>query len=181
MLFRSINSDWNNYGIYAGTIQRITDLRSSHYFDVDTHGRSFVAPGINDKYVVPVDFAEGDYAVPIYRVDSKDAENIRLGMSISASDVELGDEIIWVMDKAQNKVAFMVDLGARPSIKYTAPSWLTSVYNSIITEQNASVETFTTVTFPLALTSTETLEFTCGGKTTKYVAAYTHGRPRERW
>ena len=168
-----INSDWNNYGIYAGTIQRITDLRSSHYFDVDTHGRSFVAPGINDKYVVPVDFAEGDYAVPIYRVDSKDAENIRLGMSISASDVELGDEIIWVMDKAQNKVAFMVDLGARPSIKYTAPSWLTSVYNSIITEQNASVETFTTVTFPLALTSTETLEFTCGGKTTKYVAADT--------
>ena len=168
-----INSDWNNYGIYAGTIQRITDLRSSHYFDVDTHGRSFVAPGINDKYVVPVDFAEGDYAVPIYRVDSKDAENIRLGMSISASDVELGDEIIWVMDKAQNKVAFMVDLGARPSIKYTAPSWLTSVYNSIITEQNASVETFTTVTFPLALTGTETLEFTCGGKTTKYVAADT--------
>ena len=168
-----INSDWNNYGIFAGTIQRITDLRSSHYFDVDTHGRSFVAPGINDKYVVPVDFAEGDYAVPIYRVDSKNAENIRLGMSISASDVELGDEIIWVMNKAQNKVAFMIDLGARPSIKYTAPSWLTGVYGDIITEQVGAQETFTTVTFPLALTGTETLEFTCGGKTTKYVAADT--------
>ena len=168
-----INSDWNNYGIFAGTIQRIEELRGSHYFDVDTHGRSYMPGGINDKYVVPVDFAEGDYDVPIYRVDSKNAENIRLGMSISASDVELGDEIIWVMNKAQNKVAFMIDLGARPSIKYTAPSWLTGVYGDIITEQVGAQETFTTVTFPLALTGTETLEFTCGGKTTKYVAADT--------
>ena len=38
--------NWNNYGIYAGTIQRIWGLTTSEYIDVDFQGRTYTGTPI---------------------------------------------------------------------------------------------------------------------------------------
>ena len=162
-----IDEDWNEYGIYAGTLIRHADLTSSRYFDVDTLGRYDEVR--DDKYVVAVDYNEGDYQVPIYRV-SEDADNLRVGVSLKNTDIKNNDELIWVYNRAQNKVAFIIDLGARTKdvdgFKYEAPEWLSDVYDAILDEQQGAVVTKTIMPIELNLADGEKMTLTYNG--TKY-------------
>ena len=187
-----ITSNYGDYGIYAGTIQRMNSISGSRYIDVDTQGRAYVdgTNGINDENVIPVqiDYAN-DYKVPVYRVDGDDTTEVRLALVEGVGYVQAGDQIIWVYNKAANRVAFIVDLGARGAVKtdsdyYRAPSYLinyaaattdlTTDYGRIISGQPNKIVGTSDVVLPYSLAANETITFTPdGGKSTTYTAPTT--------
>ena len=125
-----ITKDWNDHGIYAGTVRRTRSLTMGNgYIDVDTLGRNNLI--YDDSFVKPID-VDYDYEVPFYRISGDwDANEIEFATDwTDRSGVQEGDEIIWVTDK-DGDVAFVVDLGSRTKAEmggdaYTAPSWLLS-------------------------------------------------------
>ena len=130
---RAIVQDWNDHGIYAGTVRRTRSLTMGNgYIDVDTLGRDNLI--YDDSFVKPID-VDYDYEVPFYRISntaggySWDADLIDFATDwTDPSGIKVGDQIIWVTDK-DGHVAFVVDLGSRTKAEmggdaYTAPTWL---------------------------------------------------------
>ena len=165
-----ITKDYNKYGIYAGTVQRIKGiLNSSGYIDVDLSGNPYNGTLVdypNVKHITARD-------VPVYRIDGNSADGLTLSESDAYNEVYLGDQIIWVCEQGSadkfDKVAFIVDLGTRTKgvnadYNYTADQWLWDEYNAIITEQTYTdpVVTRSPVTFNTALTGTEEITFSYG-------------------
>ena len=165
-----ITKDYNKYGIYAGTVQRIKGiLNSSGYIDVDLSGNPYNGTLVdypNVKHITARD-------VPVYRIDGNSADGLTLSESDAYNEVYLGDQIIWVCEQGSadnfGKVAFIVDLGTRTKggnadYNYTADQWLWDEYNAIITEQTYTdpVVTRSPVTFNTALTGTEEITFSYG-------------------
>ena len=163
---RAIVQDWNDHGIYAGTVRRTRSLTMGNgYIDVDTLGRDNLI--YDDSFVKPID-VDYDYEVPFYRISntaggySWDADLIDFATDwTDPSGIKVGDQIIWVTDK-DGHVAFVVDLGSRTKAEmggdaYTAPTWLldardfagsvigatitstSSLYAKILSEQRAKV------------------------------------------
>ncbi len=163
---RAIVQDWNDHGIYAGTVRRTRSLTMGNgYIDVDTLGRDNLI--YDDSFVKPID-VDYDYEVPFYRISntaggySWDADLIDFATDwTDPSGIKVGDQIIWVTDK-DGHVAFVVDLGSRTKAEmggdaYTAPTWLldardfagsvigatitstSSLYAKILSEQRASM------------------------------------------
>ncbi len=163
---RAIVQDWNDHGIYAGTVRRTRSLTMGNgYIDVDTLGRDNLI--YDDSFVKPID-VDYDYEVPFYRISntaggySWDADLIDFATDwTDPSGIKVGDQIIWVTDK-DGHVAFVVDLGSRTKAEmggdaYTAPTWLLSsgdfagnvigatinttysLYAKILSEQRAKV------------------------------------------
>ena len=139
-----ITEDYNKYGIYAGVATRIEDLQTSAYIDVNVQ-----KTGCVQTHAIDVDYGEST-EVPFYRINSTGnvtgtiytAEQINANRTLNLSDVKDGDELIWVYNKDQNRIAFVVDLGGRnkadgDSINYTAPAWLTTLYNAILVDENS--------------------------------------------
>ena len=139
-----IIKDYNKYGIYAGVATRIEDLQTSAYIDVNVQ-----KTGCVQTHAIDVDYGEST-EVPFYRINSTGnvtgtiytAEQINANRTLNLSDVKDGDELIWVYNKDQNRIAFVVDLGGRnkadgDSINYTAPAWLTTLYNAILVDENS--------------------------------------------
>ena len=139
-----ITEDYNNYGIYAGVATRIEDLQTSAYIDVNVQ-----KTGCVQTHAIDVDYGEST-EVPFYRINSTGnvtgtiytAEQINANRTLNLSDVKDGDELIWVYNKDQNRIAFVVDLGGRSkaagdSIDYTSPAWLTTLYNAILVDENS--------------------------------------------
>ena len=139
-----ITEDYNKYGIYAGVATRIEDLQTSAYIDV-----SVQKTGCVQTHAIDVDYGEST-EVPFYRINSTGnvtgtiytAEQINANRTLNLSDVKDGDELIWVYNKDQNRIAFVVDLGGRnkangDSINYTSPAWLTTLYNAILVDENS--------------------------------------------
>ena len=140
-----ITEDYNNYGIYAGVATRIEDLQTSAYIDVNVR-----KTGCVQTYAIDVDYGEST-EVPFYRIHPNynaaygaiyTAEQINANRTLNLSDVKDGDELIWVYNKDQNRIAFVVDLGGRnkadgDSINYTSPAWLTTLYNAILVDENS--------------------------------------------
>ena len=132
---RAIVQDWNDHGIYAGTVRRTRSLTMGNgYIDVDTLGRDNLI--YDDSFVKPID-VDYDYEVPFYRISntaggySWDADLMDFATDwTDPSGIKVGDQIIWVTDK-DGHVAFVVDLGSRTKAEmggdaYTAPTWLLS-------------------------------------------------------
>ena len=129
---RAIVQDWNDHGIYAGTVRRTRSLTMGNgYIDVDTLGRDNLI--YDDSFVKPID-VDYDYEVPFYRISntaggySWDADLMDFATDwTDPSGVRVGDQIIWVTDK-DGDVAFVVDLGSRTKathgFDYDAPKWL---------------------------------------------------------
>ncbi len=144
-----ITEDYNNYGIYAGVATRIEDLQTSAYIDVNVQ-----KTGCVQTFAIDVDYGEST-EVPFYRIHSTGnvtgaiytAEQINANRTLNLSDVKDGDELIWVYNKDQNRIAFVVDLGDRTpaqmgnSTGYAAPAWLTTLYNAIWNDENPSAIT----------------------------------------
>ena len=143
-----ITKDWNDHGIYAGTVRRTRSLTMGNgYIDVDTLGRNNLI--YDDSFVKPID-VDYDYEVPFYRISGDwDANEIEFATDwTDRSGVQEGDQIIWVTDK-DGDVAFVVDLGSRTKAEmggdaYTAPTWLLSdrdftgnVIGAVITSTNS--------------------------------------------
>ena len=139
-----IIKDYNKYGIYAGVATRIEDLQTSAYIDVNVQ-----KTGCVQTHAIDVDYGEST-EVPFYRINSTGnvtgtiytAEQINANRTLNLSDVKDGDELIWVYNKDQNRIAFVVDLGGRnkadgDSINYTSPAWLTTLYNAILVDENS--------------------------------------------
>ena len=139
-----ITEDYNKYGIYAGVATRIEDLQTSAYIDVNVQ-----KTGCVQTHAIDVDYGEST-EVPFYRINSTGnvtgtiytAEQINANRTLNLSDVKDGDELIWVYNKDQNRIAFVVDLGGRnkadgDSINYTSPAWLTTLYNAILVDENS--------------------------------------------
>lgn len=139
-----ITEDYNNYGIYAGVATRIEDLQTSAYIDVNVR-----KTGCVQTYAIDVDYGEST-EVPFYRIHPNynaaygaiyTAEQINANRTLNLSDVKDGDELIWVYNKDQNRIAFVVDLGDRTpaemgnSTGYAAPTWLTTLYGAILAEE----------------------------------------------
>ena len=151
-----IEDNWNDHGIYAGTVQRIKGiLNSSGYIDVDTQGRSYNGTPISDSWVKHLTVRN----VPIYRVEETEANTLELSEIDSYNEVLLGDQLIWVYNVAENKLSYIVDLGSRTKsvhgFNYSAETWLWNTYLDIIDEQiNAGL---TGLEVYLGVTGTETL------------------------
>lgn len=138
-----ITKDYNKYGIYAGTVQRIKGiLNSSGYIDVDLSGNPYNGTLVDYPNVKHITARN----VPVYRIDGNSADGLTLSESDAYNEVYLGDQIIWVCEQGSadnfGKVAFIVDLGTRTKggnadYNYTADQWLWDEYNAIIREQNA--------------------------------------------
>ena len=137
-----ITKDYNKYGIYAGTVQRIKGiLNSSGYIDIDRSGRYYDGSLTTYENVSHVTARD----VPVYRVHSNSVGTLTLSESDAYNEVELGDQVIVVCEQGsvpgnvQNieKVAFIVDLATDADDKYTADPWLWDEYDAIIREQNA--------------------------------------------
>ena len=138
-----ITEDYNKYGIYAGVATRIEDLQTSAYIDVNVQ-----KTGCVQTHAIDVDYGEST-EVPFYRIHSTGnvtgaiytAEQINANRTLNLSDVKDGDELIWVYNKDQNRIAFVVDLGDRTpaemgnSTGYAAPTWLTTLYGAILAEE----------------------------------------------
>ena len=110
-----ITSNWNSYGIYAGKVLRMESvLEKGDYFDIELAGTT------------PSTVKAFSYG-PAYVVDGKDVKNIHFNNS-NYSDVEVGDEVIVVLNNAKNKTAFVIDVSKdfddilRAGAK--VPSWL---------------------------------------------------------
>ena len=139
-----ITKDYNKYGIYAGTVQRIKGiLNSSGYIDVDLSGNPY--NGTLDKYPNVKHITARN--VPVYRVDGRDLSGLTLSESDAYNEVKLGDEIIFVCEQGSadkfDKIAFIVDLGERTKkndgYDYDVTEnteWLKDEYDAIISEQN---------------------------------------------
>ena len=165
-----ITKDYNKYGIYAGTVQRIRGiLNSSGYIDVDLSGNPYNGTLVDYPNVKHITARN----VPVYRIDGNSADGLTLSESDAYNEVYLGDQIIWVCEQGSadkfDKVAFIVDLGTRTKgvdadYNYTADQWLWDEYNAIITEQTYTdpVVTRSPVTFDTALTGTEEITFSYG-------------------
>ena len=165
-----ITKDYNKYGIYAGTVQRIKGiLNSSGYIDVDLSGNPYNGTLVDYPNVKHITARN----VPVYRIDGNSADGLTLSESDAYNEVYLGDQIIWVCEQGSadkfDKVAFIVDLGTRTKgvdadYNYTADQWLWDEYNAIITEQTYTdpVVTRSPVTFDTALTGTEEITFSYG-------------------
>ncbi len=137
-----ITKDYNKYGIYAGTVQRIKGiLNSSGYIDIDRSGRAYDGSLTTYENVSHVTARD----VPVYRVHSNSVGTLTLSENDAYNEVELGDQVIVVCEQGsvpgnvQNieKVAFIVDLATDADDKYTADPWLWDEYDAIIREQNA--------------------------------------------
>ena len=135
-------TDWDGHGIYAGTIQRIWGLTTSEYIDVDFQGRTYTGTPINDKDVHSVTVSS-TYDVPIYRVNGQSTSDLRLGRRVTASDIQPGDEVILVYNRA-GALAYIVDLGYRywgpgseynPSAANSSVHWLWNTYVAIRNSQ----------------------------------------------
>ena len=149
---KKITTDWNDHGIYAGTVYRINGLlNSSGYIDVDKAGRGLVYPNPKDSNYVYVGMTTKDngFDVPVYRITREYGMNSADTLTLSETswnEVELGDPIIWVLDHAKKNVSFVVDLGQPPvrgvlaDPDYYIPSWLLGIYNEIIDEQTDEPE-----------------------------------------
>ena len=137
---KKITADFNSYGIYAGTVNRIEELSASGYLDVNNVSG---ATGSGFSRLIDIDYGEANQ-VPFYRITGTTqlygniykASSLSINPSANWSDVKNGDELIWVYNKDQNRIAFVVDLGDRnkatgDSIDYDAPTWLTNLYNDI--------------------------------------------------
>ncbi len=165
-----ITKDYNKYGIYAGTVQRIKGiLNSSGYIDVDLSGNPYNGTLVDYPNVKHITARN----VPVYRIDGNSADGLTLSESDAYNEVYLGDQIIWVCEQGSadkfDKVAFIVDLGTRTKgvnadYNYTADQWLWDEYNAIITEQTYTdpVVTRSPVTFDTALTGAEEITFSYG-------------------
>jgi len=160
-----ITKDYNKYGIYAGTVQRIKGiLNSSGYIDVDLSGNPYNGTLVdypNVKHITARD-------VPVYRIDGNSADGLTLSESDAYNEVYLGDQIIWVCEQGSadnfGKVAFIVDLGTRTKggnadYNYTADQWLWDEYNAIIREQKGTPAVTTDVNIDILLAAGETAEF----------------------
>ena len=139
-----VYGEYNDHGIYAGTVARMNKLIASGYIDIDTKGRADWNDAYNDEYVEHVDIRYSDYEVPVYRVYTNDASEIRLTQT--NGDVRVGDEVIYVYNRALKQVSFIIDLGIRTKaadgFDYTPavassnyPSWLAAEYDLIVEEQ----------------------------------------------
>ena len=166
-----ITKDYNKYGIYAGTVQRIKGiLNSSGYIDVDLSGNPYSGELVdypNVKHITARD-------VPVYRVDGRDLSGLTLSESDAYNEVKLGDEIIWVCEQGSadnfGKIAFIVDLGERTEkndgYNYDVTKdtqWLWDEYVDIIIEQKGAPAAEVNINIELA--AGETAEFIQDGKT----------------
>ena len=135
----AIDKDYNTYGIYAGEATRIEGLQTSEYMDVSTKNT-----GIVQTYAVDINYNEAA-EVPFYTITGSaaaygriyTAKQINLTNTLRYSDVKNGDRLIWVYDKAQGRVAFVVDLDSRAD-GYVTPGWLSDLYDDIIADQGNS-------------------------------------------
>ena len=136
-----ITENWNDHGIYAGTVQRIKGiLNSSGYIDVDLKGRDYTAgTEISDEWITHLTVRN----VPIYCVSTTDAGIMVISETADINEVKLGDELIWVYNVAERQVSFIVDLGVRTKandgFNYSPATWLSNIYENgtdgIIDEQ----------------------------------------------
>ena len=136
-----ITENWNDHGIYAGTVQRIKGiLNSSGYIDVDLKGRDRTEDDfISDEWITHLTVRN----VPIYRVSTTDAGIMVISETADINEVKLGDELIWVYNVAERQVSFIVDLGVRTKandgFNYSPATWLSNIYENgtdgIIDEQ----------------------------------------------
>ncbi len=160
-----ITKDYNKYGIYAGTVQRIKGiLNSSGYIDVDLSGNPYNGTLVDYPNVRHITARN----VPVYRIDGNSADGLTLSESDVYNEVYLGDQIIWVCEQGSadkfDKVAFIVDLGTRTKggnadYNYTADQWLWDEYNAIIREQKGTPAVTTDVNIDILLAAGETAEF----------------------
>ncbi len=160
-----ITKDYNKYGIYAGTVQRIKGiLNSSGYIDVDLSGNPYNGTLVDYPNVKHITARN----VPVYRIDGNSADGLTLSESDAYNEVYLGDQIIWVCEQGSadkfDKVAFIVDLGTRTKgvnadYNYTADQWLWDEYNAIIREQKGTPAVTTDVNIDILLAAGETAEF----------------------
>ncbi len=166
-----ITKDYNKYGIYAGTVQRIKGiLNSSGYIDVDLSGNPYNGTLVDYPNVKHITARN----VPVYRIDGNSADGLTLSESDAYNEVYLGDQIIWVCEQGSadkfDKVAFIVDLGTRTKgvnadYNYTADQWLWDEYNAIILEQKGTPAVTTDVNIDIQLAANETAEFIQDDKT----------------
>ena len=165
-----ITKDYNKYGIYAGTVQRIKGiLNSSGYIDIDRSGRAYDGSLTTYENVSHVTARD----VPVYRVHSNSVGTLTLSENDAYNEVELGDQVIVVCEQGsvpgnvQNieKVAFIVDLATDADDKYTADPWLWDEYNAIIREQKGTPAVTTDVNIDIQLAANETAEFIQDDKT----------------
>lgn len=122
--------DYSDFGVYAGQVTRVEGLQKSGYIDVDT-----VTTGSGRDQAIWVGYTGDD--VPIYRISQRynnrviEAVELELNNNESRSDVKKGDDLIWVYEKANGKLAFIVDLTASTQRSnnpgYFVPAWLYDV------------------------------------------------------
>ena len=135
-----ITDNWNAYGIWAGYVTRVAGLTTSGYIDVENN---------NDRTDLDthvwINYKDGsNYETPIYRISLQyangviSANQIHVYEQLNVSDVQLNDRLIWVYNKDNSKLAYIVDLGTSDfdaNSNRVIPEYLSSTYSSIFIEQ----------------------------------------------
>ena len=137
-----IDADYNDNHIFAGTIHAMNKVNQRGGYIVVNNG----------KTNVNVD----TYNIPVYVVDGKTIKEATLDDEARYSDVEKGDEIIWV-ENAKDNVAFIVDVkDARETsrVKWETPQWLLDEYAAIMNEQRTA-DTNADITFAMTVKGEE--------------------------
>ena len=159
--------DYKDYGIYAGEVTRVEGLQKSGYIDVTTTNT-----GSGRTHAIWVGYTGDD--VPIYRISQQynnrviTAVELELNNNEERSDVKVNDKLIWVYEKSNGKLAFIVDVTAstqrsnNPS--YWAPAWLTGgtgLYQEILDDMDPTPG-YKTIDFNVHLGAGDSITITAG-------------------
>ena len=167
---KMITKDFNDYGIYAGTVTRIQDLQKSQYMDVDTWNT-----GSGFSQLIQVRYSDED--VPFYSITEDrgivTADELTISEVERYSDVKTGDQIIWAYDNNAKRLAFVVNLGdpstadTREVLYDDTAAWLKTVWQNIIDDQNRDRRD--ALTLKLAMVNDNDLSITCNTAGVEFV------------
>ena len=167
---KMITKDFNDYGIYAGTVTRIQDLQKSQYMDVDTWNT-----GSGFSQLIQVRYSDED--VPFYSITEDrgivTADELTISEVERYSDVKTGDQIIWAYDNNAKRLAFVVNLGdpstadTREVLYDDTAAWLKTVWQNIIDDQNRDRRD--ALTLELAMVNDNDLSITCNTAGVEFV------------
>ncbi len=167
---KMITKDFNDYGIYAGTVTRIQDLQKSQYMDVDTW-----STGSGFSQLIQVRYSDED--VPFYSITEDrgivTADELTISEVERYSDVKTGDQIIWAYDNNAKRLAFVVNLGdpstadTREVLYDDTAAWLKTVWQNIIDDQNRDRRD--ALTLKLAMVNDNDLSITCNTSGVEFV------------
>ncbi len=149
---KMITADWNKFGIYAGTVKRVTEILStSGYIDID----------LGNGNVKHVTVNGSNFKTPVYRIDGNTAYTINLlnDPTLDRAGVQIGDPVIVVYDNSgKGQAAYIVDARAGADLNndgrldWNVPAWLTSQYSLILNSQKPSTPVDTN---PITFTDAE--------------------------